>query len=612
MRKTYKFSLIEVGSGQTPIFGERAGNQYYLYGNRNNYPDYLIELYDSCSSHQAIINGKARMIMGKGFVINDELQGANRTIAERFMNDINKDGQDINDVAERIILDKLIFNGVSVFASVNPLDKKLGGIYHMGFGNFRRRIDGNGLIFSKYFGYDKYGRINMLGYLPRDKKHYPFYKNNQLSGIVYDIGYSPGIRIYPKPTYSGSIPAIETDVEIGRFHMNNVKTGFSAGHMLEFFGDPTDEEKEEFERALKDKFTGTLNAGEVFIIHSPDEKMGVKIHPMRPNDLDKQYIETAKKSQQDIFIGHNVTSPFIFGVKTEGQLGGRQEMVDAMNEFQAKYIAPMQIWLSSFFNDLFELSYGFNPMYEIVPLDTGEDVAEGEDEDNPDFERERVEMKDLSKEKKVLERLLNECKECNGRIISKLDVLEDVTDEMEAKLFTNIKLSLNGFEMLLLNFLKVNKKMNIGELTRRFGGNPFILQNALNKLSEDNVLQWLIDSEGNVTITNINELNTKTGIDKLQWEKPDFELITVYRYTGPLDDKTREFCRKMTEASNAGKYWTKEQIDDISKDEDYDVWKMNGGWYRFPGVEPPLNRPKCRHIWQAQVIEKEINKKDNG
>ena len=603
MKKTYKFSLIDIGTGDIPIFGERAGNSYYLYGEENNYPDYLVELYDSCSSHQAIINGKAKMVMGKGFQVSEEITGAQRTQAEAFMNEINKSGEDINDVAERIILDKLIYNGVAVFAAVNPLDKKLGGMYHMPFGNFRRRIDAQGLIYSKFFGYDKYGRINRLGYLPRDRKNYPFYKEGKQSGIIYDVGYTPGLRIYPKPAYSGSIPAIETDIEIGRFHMNNAKTAFSAGYILEFFGDPTDEEKREFEKAIKDKFTGSLNAGELFIIHSPDEKMGVKVHPMRPNDLDKQYIETAKKSQQDIFIGHNVTSPFIFGVKTEGQLGGRQEMTDAMNEFQAKYIAPMQKWLASLFNDAFEESHGFNPMFEIAPLDTGEDVARDNESDDPEFEQVEMSAAISEKERVLLDKLLGCCKYTDSPVIAAVDVLEDVTDEFEYQLYTKHAFSLTGFELMLLDFVAANPSMNLTELARRFSASPFIVERALTALAEANTLQWRLTKDGNVFVTQVNKLNTQRGMQQAQNERSNKELTTVYRYKGPLDEKNREFCRRMVTASNEGAYWTRVQIDNMSVELGYNVWKSNGGWYRIPNSEPPINRPKCRHIWQAQVIE---------
>ncbi len=45
-----------------------------------------------------------------------------------------------------------------------------------------------------------------------------------------------------------------------------------------------------------------------------------------------------KAIQSEIFISHRVVNPMLFGVKTEGQLGGRQELVEAYELFKATYV----------------------------------------------------------------------------------------------------------------------------------------------------------------------------------------------------------------------------------------------------------------------------------
>ncbi len=49
-----------------------------------------------------------------------------------------------------------------------------------------------------------------------------------------------------------------------------------------------------------------------------------------------------KAIQSEIFISHRVVNPMLFGVKTEGQLGGRQELVEARRpsdrDKKSKYI----------------------------------------------------------------------------------------------------------------------------------------------------------------------------------------------------------------------------------------------------------------------------------
>ncbi len=49
-----------------------------------------------------------------------------------------------------------------------------------------------------------------------------------------------------------------------------------------------------------------------------------------------------ERIEQQIITSHRITSPMILGIKTEGQLGGRDEMMDAYLLFQNIVIRPLQ------------------------------------------------------------------------------------------------------------------------------------------------------------------------------------------------------------------------------------------------------------------------------
>ena len=63
---------------------------------------------------------------------------------------------------------------------------------------------------------------------------------------------------------------------------------------------------------------------------------------IQPSDFDKQFDILNKTVQQEIFVGHKVNSPMLFGVRVEGQLGGRSEMIEAYEMFQQAYVEPRQ------------------------------------------------------------------------------------------------------------------------------------------------------------------------------------------------------------------------------------------------------------------------------
>ncbi len=50
-----------------PVFKEVSNKDYILYGEKNDYPEFLTSLYNRSAKHNAIINGKCNYILGAGF-----------------------------------------------------------------------------------------------------------------------------------------------------------------------------------------------------------------------------------------------------------------------------------------------------------------------------------------------------------------------------------------------------------------------------------------------------------------------------------------------------------------------------------------------------------------
>ena len=50
--------------------------------------------------------------------------------------------------------------------------------------------------------------------------------------------------------------------------------------------------------------------------------------------------------------GHRVVNPSLFGIKTEGELGGSKDIIDYLNIFKAEYVIPRQKMIEKIFNKL--------------------------------------------------------------------------------------------------------------------------------------------------------------------------------------------------------------------------------------------------------------------
>lgn len=79
------------------------------------------------------------------------------------------------------------------------------------------------------------------------------------------------------------------------------------------------------------------------------------------------------------------------------------------------------------------------------------------------------------------------------------------------------------------------------------------------------------------------------------------EIYTVYKYVTrpdvPRASSSRPFCMALLAASNSGKVWTREALDNLTNDIGEDAWTYRGGFYTNPHTGETT--PYCRHIWKS-------------
>ncbi|MDL5049521.1 hypothetical protein QQ054_26240 [Oscillatoria amoena NRMC-F 0135] len=249
----------------------------------------------------------------------------------------------MNQLLEKLILDYELFNGFAVKIYQNIVTGKISEMYHVDWATCRINEDASVIYTSKQWTEQQSLTNKFAGSTrqPEDLRGLPAFDINvpQRESILYFREYSPQMKVYPLPGYLGCNASIETEIEISNFHLNNIKTGFSAGTLLTFTnGVPTEDEQRDIERQVKRKVAGTDNAGEIILYFTDGVESTPQILQLRPNDLDKQYDQLKQTVMDTIFVGHKVTSPMLFGVRAPGQLGGRNELREAYELFQNTYI----------------------------------------------------------------------------------------------------------------------------------------------------------------------------------------------------------------------------------------------------------------------------------
>lgn len=335
-----------------PEITTERNKDWILYGKKNDYPQYLLKLFNMSGRHNAIITGKVDRILGKGWNFDTDGLLAEQIAGLRAcMNKANR-GERLIDVTRKIALDMEVFNGFAIEV-IYDMKGDIAELFHVDFSKIRKGKDGT--EFEHQFIYSD----NWESSKPLDAEHNPElippYNPRKPEGkqLIYWQGYRPSAEVYPFPQYIGSTAAIETDIEISNWHLNNIKHGFSGGYIINFNnGIPSEEEQRAIERKIIDKHTGSDAAGRFVLNFSDGKDRSAEVIPITPNNLDKQFQQLTQDAAQEIFTGHKVTSPMMFGVKTQGQLGGRTELIDAEELFENTYVKQRRMILEEVINRL--------------------------------------------------------------------------------------------------------------------------------------------------------------------------------------------------------------------------------------------------------------------
>jgi len=288
-------SAIKLAVYNLPLFRDIRvqGEKVISYGELNTYPAYLIDNFNQCAVHNAIITAKVNYITGRGL----EIDKPNPLFTK-------PNGQETTEeIWEKSVTDYELLNGYAY--EVVKKGTKIDSFFHMDFARLRKSADDLGYWYSNEWTYlDNEGqRLKKLNPL---KIYFPKYKTGeeQERSILYIAKYRPDFEFYPLPDYVGANSAIETAVEIDNYHLNNIKNGFSAGALVSLNnGVPeTPEERKDIVDELKKGISGTNQAGSVLVSFSTDKDHAPEFTPMQSNDLDKKYEQLASHVQ-DTKIG---------------------------------------------------------------------------------------------------------------------------------------------------------------------------------------------------------------------------------------------------------------------------------------------------------------------
>lgn len=654
--------MLRFDDAAQPVFVEKKGKPYVLYGEKNDYPQYLLYLYNNSAKHSAIINGKVDYIVGKGWGLGvDDVDAPENASANAFIKQCNESGESLKTVTEKAALDMEIFNG-AYLQVVRSKTGDIAGIYHLDYSTVRSNADNTKFFVSSCWVKYKPDGSYTTNNNPDDIEEFDAYDPNSTSGtqVLYLKKYHPGIDIYTLPGYRGSITWIEVDIEIGNYHLNNVKGGFFVNKLINFNnGVPAPEDKRTIEKMFEQKFGG-VRGRKYMLAYNSNKDNAATVEDLNVAESDKLFDQLNKTTQQEIFTGHRVTSPMLFGVKTEGQLGGRSEMRDAYEAFQNTYVNARQQYLEEVINMVAEKKGITTPLviqrtepisFEFSESTQAQNMSKDEIREKMGLPPEQVQEATAAQKvidainslsplvaNKVLDNLtsdelrglVNLPPAAPGSLPQPSVTFSAQDDERDAGIFSEF-----GTPRSENNIIKSRKVLFTSDYVERMDFADTVLQlttvqrgivDILNRdplttqqiLAEalgvdvqiiNNAIRAMV-AAGALKVTEkkvrgevvVERKPVKEARKIIEEKQPVTRAIEVkYSYEGPKDDKNRAFCKKLLDLD---RLYTRKEIELISTRLGYSVWMRRGGWYTVPGTN--VHRPYCRHSWVSNVVVKNV------
>lgn len=346
--------ILNFQEARQPEYREKRGKGYIEFGEKNDYPNYLLSLYNKSAKHNAIVKGKVNYIIGNGWKT-DEVD----PIAEQFIAQPNQ-FESLNDLTRKVSIDIEIFGGAFLEVIWSLTGGKLVDVLHIDYTKIRSNADNTQFWYKKDWMERKDEAVPMMAFNTQVR---------QGKQILYVKEYRPGLDTYALPGYMGALNYIESDIEVSRHVLGNAQTGFSASKLITLpNGEPSPDEKRNIERRFTDRFSGS--DGKKFILSfTTDPARKPIIEDLGASDITKEdFTRVDLIIQNNLFAGHQITSPSLFGIAEPGQLGSRTQMRDSYEIFKNTYVNDKQQFLEGVFNELARLK-GATSDITIIPVE---------------------------------------------------------------------------------------------------------------------------------------------------------------------------------------------------------------------------------------------------
>ena len=335
--------IVELNSYTAPDIKVSKRDNYVTYGNKNSYFTYLIDRYTGSPTNNAVINGVSQMVFGKGLSATDSnKKPEDYAKAVTLLN---------NDCVRKLVYDLKLMGQCAIQVIYSKDRKTIAQVDHFPVETLAmEKCNDKGEVEGFYYCSD-WSKIKPSEELKRIPA---FGTSKENIEILYVRPYVAGHYYYSPVDYQGGLQYAELEEEISNYHLNNILNGLAPSMLINFNnGVPNEEERANIESRIRDKFSGSSNAGKFILSFNENSETSASIEPVQLSDAHNQYQFLSDESMRKIMVAHRVVSPMLLGIKDQTGLGNNaEELKTASTLMDNVVIRPFQNLLIESFNKI--------------------------------------------------------------------------------------------------------------------------------------------------------------------------------------------------------------------------------------------------------------------
>ena len=380
-KKDSKISFVNLSTYSSPKIVESKSKEWVEFGANNNYFQFLIDRYNGSPTNSAVINAISQMIFGKGL---DATNSSKKPEQYALMISLFK-----KDVVRRLAYDLKLAGQCAIQVIYSKDKKKIQMVEHLPIETLRaEKCSADDKEVQAYYYHPDWANAK-----PSDEpKRIPSFgvsNSPQPIEILYIKPYKAGMYYYSTPDYQGGLQYAELEEEVSNYHLNNILNGLAPSMLINFNnGIPDENAQTIIENKIKNKFSGSSNAGKFILAFNDDKESAADITPVQLSDAHNQYQFLSEESQKKIMVSHRVVSPMLLGVKDSTGLGNNaDELKTATILMDNTVIRPFQELLIDAFDQILAfngiaLNLYFKTLQplEFTDLDNVKDLETREEE----------------------------------------------------------------------------------------------------------------------------------------------------------------------------------------------------------------------------------------